>query len=459
MVADAPLRIFVAMPGTTMGDRARWTNISEIKRQLFEPVALMLGHHLGRAAEVVIEKDKTSTGGIHRSMFSEAVDAEVYIADLTGANPNVYLELGVRWALKDRVTIPIAQDLSEVRFNVSASRVIPYGPMPDELELAKEQIVAATLEGLGKDNKVDSPVRDSLSFVTITRAELDKLTNEIAALKAAQADDLVAAAFTVPSPEEAISLLRQAVLKNPGNIDAHYELGVRLRKSANYSAAAEELRVAARLDERQARIHRELGVALSKGGELADAASAFERAVALDDRDSDTWASLGGLRRRMARINGAFDTDLLHLAHDAYHEAAEVRKNDTYSLMNEARLGLLLAKDPAAHESALGAFRRLELLARYEVDASDRQDPWKLFDLTDALLFTDRAEEALNTLREAIELIPEPQRRSYLTSYMEPLQDFLAAGTLTERVRSDVQKALSLCEGALPPDPGGPTVR
>jgi hypothetical protein len=32
-------------------------------------------------------------------MFREAVDADVYIADLSGANANVYLEPGVRWAL------------------------------------------------------------------------------------------------------------------------------------------------------------------------------------------------------------------------------------------------------------------------------------------------------------------------------------------------------------------------
>ena len=55
-------------------------------------------------------------------------------------HPNVYLELGVRWALRDTVTVLISQDIQEVRFNVSANRVIHYGPMPEELKEAQRQI-------------------------------------------------------------------------------------------------------------------------------------------------------------------------------------------------------------------------------------------------------------------------------------------------------------------------------
>jgi hypothetical protein len=116
----AELRVFVAMPGTTMGEKATWGNIGEIKESLLEPVAKLLEQRLNRKVTLVIEKEKTATGTIHRSMFAEAMDADIYIADLTGANPNVYLELGVRWALRDGVTIPVCQDLSEVKFNVSS---------------------------------------------------------------------------------------------------------------------------------------------------------------------------------------------------------------------------------------------------------------------------------------------------------------------------------------------------
>src|SRR5262249_33654301 len=129
------IRIFVAMPGTTMGP-GKWNDIPEIRRNLLEPVAAELRVRFGRDTELVIEKEKSTISHIHRSMFAEALEADVYIADLTGSNPNVYLELGVRWALRDAVTIPICQDLAEVKFNASSTRTIPYGPTPDVLKTA-----------------------------------------------------------------------------------------------------------------------------------------------------------------------------------------------------------------------------------------------------------------------------------------------------------------------------------
>jgi len=188
-----PLRIFVAMPGSTMGGGARWNDIEEIKRRLLEPMAMQLGDELGRPVELVIEKDKLASGPIHLSMFREAVDSDVYIADLSGANANVYLELGVRWALMDNVTILISQEIDEdVKFNVSGNRVIPYGPMPNELDRAISQIVASALSGVHNPQKIDSPVRNSLPLVTAPRSDWDALHDEISRLKQSQADDLIA---------------------------------------------------------------------------------------------------------------------------------------------------------------------------------------------------------------------------------------------------------------------------
>lgn len=97
MMNDHPVRIFVAMPGTTMGEHATWRDIEEIKEEFLERIRLQLKRQLRRDVDLVIEKDRYEGGVIHDSMFAEALDADVYIADLTGANPNVYLELGVRW--------------------------------------------------------------------------------------------------------------------------------------------------------------------------------------------------------------------------------------------------------------------------------------------------------------------------------------------------------------------------
>ena len=84
-----PLRLFIAMPGTDMGPTAQWNNPEQIKRRFFHKIKEMLEEVLQRPVEIVIEKDKVSGGAIHPSMFREAWEADVYIADLTGNNPNV----------------------------------------------------------------------------------------------------------------------------------------------------------------------------------------------------------------------------------------------------------------------------------------------------------------------------------------------------------------------------------
>ena len=259
-----PLRIFVAMPGSTMGEAARWGDIGEIKQRLLEPSAARLSEELRRPVQLVIEKDKLASGPIHSSMFREAIDADVYIADLSGANANVFLELGVRWALKDNVTILVSQDIGDnVKFNVSGNRVILYGPMPNELDRAISQIVASALSGLQDHLKIDSPVRNSLPLVTAPRSDWDALHDEIAQLKHTQADDLLVEARKA-APAQAIALLQRAVDRDPLSIQAHLQLGIALRKTASYKQAIRELRTVVDLNEDSAEGWRELGVALSK---------------------------------------------------------------------------------------------------------------------------------------------------------------------------------------------------
>lgn len=449
-----PLRVFVAMPGSAMGEGSRWGDIKEIKQRLLEPTAARLSEELGRPVGLLIEKDKSAPGPIHPSMFREAVDADVYIADLSGANANVYLELGVRWALKDNVTILISQNIDDdLKFNVSGNRVIPYGPMPNELDRAISKITASALSGLRDPMRVDSPVRNSIPLLTAPRSDWDALHDEVARLRQTQADDLVAEARKA-APARAIALLQRAVDRDPLSIQAHLQLGVVLRKAADYGQAVRELRTVVELNENSAEGWRELGVALSKSGNLADAAEAFSHAVQLDGNDGETWATLGGLRRRLARspAGPAFHWGMLRESRDAYHRASRLLGNDTYPLVNEARVNLLLsAVEPGTHQAVLSRLRNLEYLARFQAypDPPARRDPWKGFDLADTLLLTGRVEEGIGELRSAIELTDPRDRESSLASVVDPLRDYLAVGVLDEPTAQGVRTAIDLCEKAI----------
>ncbi|WP_200306111.1 tetratricopeptide repeat-containing protein [Streptomyces adelaidensis] len=456
------IRIFVAMPGTSMGTQARWTNIPEIRRQLLDPVEALISEALGCETQLSIEKEKTFMGTIHRSMFSEAMDADVYIADLSGANPNVYLELGVRWALRDAVTVLISQDIEEVRFNVSASRVIRYGPMPEELKEAQRQITQAAVEGLRRPEHVDSPVREGSDYVTVPRSDYEALALEIANLRAQQGEDLIAAALALSGDDQArsLELLHEAVARNPSSLRGHFELGVALRRENRYAEAEHALGICVRLRADHAPSWRELGTTRSKRGALQEAADALARAVELDDSDAETWATLGGLHRRLARRDPPerFDMTELERAFTCYSRAVGLSGNDTYPRLNEARVELLLhgarGTDPSP---VFGRFRRLEHLARFAAEDAAGTNPWPVFDLADTLLLTGREADGLAELRKAIGLLRPHEIESVLSSVVAPLQDFLTFPQLLSPTTANaVSTAVAECLRHLPRrDQGG----
>jgi hypothetical protein len=77
------------------------------------------GFLVGRADE------PRGTRNIMHDVLQGIADADLVVADLTGANPNVYYELGVAHAL-GRKTILLTQDLEDVPFDLRAYRVITY---------------------------------------------------------------------------------------------------------------------------------------------------------------------------------------------------------------------------------------------------------------------------------------------------------------------------------------------
>jgi hypothetical protein len=140
---------------------------------------------------------------------------------------------------------------------------------------------------------------------------------------------------------------------------------------------------------------------------------------------------------------------MLRESRDAYRRASQLLGNDTYPLVNEARVNLLLsAVDPGTRQAALNRLHNLEFLARFQAypEPPARRDPWKGFDLADTLLLTGRVENGLEELRSAIELTDPRDRESSLTSVTDPLRDYLAAGVLDETASQGARAAIDLCE-------------
>src|SRR5580698_2347720 len=119
--APPPPLCFVLMPFGRKSDAAgRATNFDSVYRKIIAPAVV-------RAGLEPIRADEEKVGGtIHKPMFERLMLCDYAIADVTGANPNVYYELGVRHALRQRSTIILFAEGTTLPFDLAPLRGMPY---------------------------------------------------------------------------------------------------------------------------------------------------------------------------------------------------------------------------------------------------------------------------------------------------------------------------------------------
>jgi hypothetical protein len=117
-------RAFVAMPFSPDMEDVFYYGIQNPVRQL------------GYVCERVDQE--AFTGDILYQVKSRIENAEVVIADLTGANPNVFLEVGYAWG-KARPTVLVIKKAEQMRFDVQGQRCLQYQSIKDlETRLTNE---------------------------------------------------------------------------------------------------------------------------------------------------------------------------------------------------------------------------------------------------------------------------------------------------------------------------------
>lgn len=111
----------------------------------------VLAAQLGVEVDCKRAVDITSAGIIHPEIWRAIRDADLVIADITGSNGNVMMELGVAaaWHRKGQVVI-IRQDESETPrlFDIAPARQIDYRLTPQGIKKLQKQLFATIQEGL-----------------------------------------------------------------------------------------------------------------------------------------------------------------------------------------------------------------------------------------------------------------------------------------------------------------------
>jgi hypothetical protein len=124
-------------------------DFDQVEALLIDPVLTALGIK-GRTTAEIFE-----AGNIRTDMFEALLVADIVIADISIYNANVYYELGIRHALRDRVTIMIRAGEEKVPFDLSTDRYLAYDSK--DPTAARDQLRAAIKDSLAGTTR-DSPV-------------------------------------------------------------------------------------------------------------------------------------------------------------------------------------------------------------------------------------------------------------------------------------------------------------
>lgn len=147
----------------------RKLDFERVHRELIEP-ALSRLHISARTTEAVVE-----AGNIREDMFHLLMTADLVIADVTLHNPNVYYELGIRHAFRDRFTFMIRSKGQDYPFDLKTDRYFEYDPDAPGADDAVKRLTRAVRLTLAS-SRVDSPVfrllpgmrtEDRARFITV----------------------------------------------------------------------------------------------------------------------------------------------------------------------------------------------------------------------------------------------------------------------------------------------------
>ena len=147
---------FVLMPfGRKQDGTGRLIDFDTVYQQIIQPAVSAAGLEPIRA-------DEEQVGGtIHKPMYERLMLCEFAVADVTGANPNVYYELGIRHAVRPSSTVILFAEGTSLPFDIALLRGLPYrldaNGAPSNAEGDKENIMQR-LRSANQEPHDDSPL-------------------------------------------------------------------------------------------------------------------------------------------------------------------------------------------------------------------------------------------------------------------------------------------------------------
>lgn len=177
---------FVLMPfGVKTDASGQPTDFDAVYEQVIRPAVEAAGLEPIRA-------DEERVGGtIHKPMFERLILCDFAVADVTGANPNVFYELGIRHAVRPRSTVIIFREGTLLPFDIAPLRGLAYAVSEAGSPSASAQdrdAIAARLRSASAGDGDDSPLFQLID--DMPRVSIDAARTDVFRERAARADDL-----------------------------------------------------------------------------------------------------------------------------------------------------------------------------------------------------------------------------------------------------------------------------
>lgn len=405
----APL-CFVLMPfGKKMDAAGRVTNFDSVYAKIIAPA-------VERAGLEPIRADEEKIGGtIHKPMFERLMLCHYAVADITGANPNVFYELGIRHAMRPRSTVIVFGEGTVLPFDIALVRGLAYktdaAGEPVDAEQTRDQIAKQLIAARGNPHD-DSPIFQLVEGVP--RWEVDHAKTDIfrqAAGYSKRYKERLRAAVR-EGPDAVQRIAGEPALANLLEVEAGVvvDLFLSLRDVKAYSAMV-ELYARMPLPLQRAKMMREqLGFALNREGRFEEAEKVLKEVIDEFGPSSETNGILGRVykdRWDAAKKEGLPEARaLLKNAIDTYLAGFEADWRDAYPGVNAVTLMEMLPNPDPRQSEILPVVRYSA--ARKAARAADYWDHATLLelavlarDLNDA---HDRLSEALAVARAPWEL-------------------------------------------------------
>ncbi len=134
----------------------RELDLDKSYNSIIKPAVLAADYQCIRADEV------QQSGMIDVPMYKLLYEAELVVADLSTTNPNAIFELGVRYALKPRATIIIAESKFAIPFDATHIAINRYEHLGSSIDYAEairmQNVVTRLIAALPGNPDPDSPV-------------------------------------------------------------------------------------------------------------------------------------------------------------------------------------------------------------------------------------------------------------------------------------------------------------